>query len=132
MVVIFVSISQNLKHLMDSKGLSNYQLAKDLDVHPTSIANWLSGTSKPIKRMQVRIADYFGITVENLAGDELPEPGERKEKSPTTEGERSVGDIIDEVDIAFYGDYRELDDDDKETIRTMVQVMRDRRAKKQE
>lgn len=69
-----MGIAQNLKHLMDVKGISNYQLSKDLDVHATSVANWLSGSSKPIKRMQAKIADYFGITIQDLNGEELPEP----------------------------------------------------------
>lgn len=42
------------------------------------------------------------------------------------------GDILNDVDLAFYGDYRELDEDDKETVRDMVRVMRERRARKQE
>lgn len=51
------------------------------------------------------------------------------EKAPTGSGER---DILDEIDIAFYGEYKELTEDDKETVRDMVRVMRERRAKKQE
>jgi transcriptional regulator with XRE-family HTH domain len=50
-------------------------------------------------------------------------------KAPTISGER---DILDEIDIAFYGEYKELTEDDKETVRDMVRVMRERRAKKQE
>lgn len=50
-------------------------------------------------------------------------------KAPTVSGEH---DILDEIDIAFYGEYKELTEDDKETVRDMVRVMRERRAKKQE
>jgi len=35
---------------------------------------------------------------------------------------------LDEVDVAFYGDFKELDDDEKETVRDMVRLMRERRA----
>ncbi len=82
-----MAFAQNLNHLMQVKGLTNYQLSKDLDVHATSITNWLSDNSKPIKRMQVRLADYFGITIDELMGDELPEPGIKKEPAPNFEGE---------------------------------------------
>lgn len=41
-------------------------------------------------------------------------------------------DVLDEVDIAFYGEYKQLTEDDKDTIRDMVRIMRERRAKKQE
>ena len=39
---------------------------------------------------------------------------------------------LDQVDVAFYGDYKELDEKDKETVRDMVRIMRERRAVKQE
>ena len=45
-------------------------------------------------------------------------------------GERK--DVLDEVDIAFYNHFKELDEDQQETVRDMVKVMRERRSKKQE
>lgn len=54
--------------------------------------------------------------------------GPQKGKTPTVSGER---DILDEVDVAFYGDYKELSEDDKETLRAMARVMRERRAAQQ-
>ena len=68
----------------------------------------------------VRRAYAMMIAVDNDA---------KNERASTGFGER---DILDEVDIAFYGEYRELTEDDKETVRDMVRVMRERRAKKQE
>ena len=44
----------------------------------------------------------------------------------TENGERK--DVLDEVDIAFYGEYKELTEEDRATIRDMVSVMRKRRA----
>ena len=40
-------------------------------------------------------------------------------------------DILDEVDVAFYGDFKELDEEQKEAVRDMVRLMRERRAAKQ-
>ena len=54
----------------------------------------------------------------------------KTEKAPAVSGERN--DVLDEVDIAWYGDYKELDEDQKATVRDMIRVMRERRAKKQE
>ena len=36
--------------------------------------------------------------------------------------------VLDDVDIAFYGEYKELTEEDRATIRDMVSVMRKRRA----
>ena len=62
------------------------------------------------------IADALGVSIDFMLG---------KEKAPTEAGERID---MSEVDIAFYGDYKELSDDDQKTIRDMVRVMRERRA----
>ena len=37
-------------------------------------------------------------------------------------------DILDEVDVAFYGDFKELDEAQKEAVRDMVRLMRQRRS----
>ena len=83
-----MGVAQTLRVLMDKTGTTNYQLAKAIGAHATSVANWLSGTTTPIKRMQFKIADYFGVTVEYLLGEE-----EQKE-IPTAElGEDSYSDM---------------------------------------
>lgn len=66
-----------------------------------------------------KIAVYFGVTVDYLLGKE-------NKKAPTN-GER---DILDEVDVAFYGDFKELNDGEKETVRDMVRLMRQRKEKR--
>lgn len=40
-------------------------------------------------------------------------------------------DILDEIDIAFYGDYKALDDEQKEVLRDMARTMRRRREEKE-
>ena len=45
---------------------------------------------------------------------------EQTEKAPTESGER---DILDEVDLAFYGNYKELSEANKETLRAMARVL---------
>ena len=57
-----------------------------------------------------KIASYFGVSVATLLG--------------TAESE----DILDQVDVAFYGDFKELSDDEKEAVRDMVRLMRQRKA----
>lgn len=68
-----------------------------------------------------KFSTYFGVSVGYLLGEEA-------EKMPTKNG----GHIVDlnEVDFAFYGGYKELSEDDQETLRDMVRVMRERRKSK--
>lgn len=71
----------------------------------------------------VIIGAYLGISPDLIL------KGEETENAPAEGGK---GDMIDEVDLAFYGEYKELSEDDKEIVRGMVATMRQRRAKKQE
>lgn len=71
----------------------------------------------------VVIANYLGISVDLIL------TGEETKNAPAVSGK---GDVIDEVDMAFYGEYKELSEDDKEIVRDMVAAMRQRRGKKQE
>lgn len=65
-----------------------------------------------------KIASHFNVSVDFLLGNE---------KMPTESGEH---DILSEVDIAFYNGYKDLDEADKEVLRDMVRLMRQRRAGK--
>ena len=112
-----------VKSICRERKLPISRLEKDLGYANGYIGQLRKGTF-PNDRL-VEIAKYLNVATAYLLGEDT-------ENAPTTEDERSIGDLIDEVDIAFYGDYRELDNDDKETIRAMVQVMHARRTKKQE
>lgn len=71
-----------------------------------------------------KIAGYFGVSVGYLLGQEGSEP------VPTSQS-AGQGDILDDVDVAFYGDFKELDEEQKEAVRDMVRLMRQRREAKQ-
>ncbi len=110
-----------LKELCAEKGISTYKAATDIGLNRAVIAKWKTG-SQPSGTTALKLSEYFGVSVDYLLGKEAT-------KAPTVSGER---DILDDVDVAFYGEYKELGEDDKETIRSMVRVMRERRAKQQE
>ena len=112
---------QYVRDICKQRGIAISQLEKDCGFS-NGYLNPKKMTKLPYDRAQT-IAEYLGISAEVIL------TGEETEKAPTGSGER---DILDEIDIAFYGEYRELTEDDKETVRDMVRVMRERRAKKQE
>lgn len=70
----------------------------------------------------VVIAEYLGVSASLILTG-----GDDNKNAPTEASER---DILDEVDIAFYGDFKELTDDEKETVRDMVRLMRQRKEKR--
>ena len=67
-----MGFAQNLKYLMEHYGLTNYQLAKELNCSPSSVSNWLSEISRPQKRTVATIAAKFDVSVEALCGEGLP------------------------------------------------------------
>lgn len=61
-----MEFSQNLKKIMNEKGISNYRLAKMLDVHPTTIKNWLENNTQPKFEMIDKIANALDVNIEQL------------------------------------------------------------------
>lgn len=83
-----MGFSKNLCFLMAEKNVSKYRLAKDIDCSQSSVKNWRDGTVIPHPRARQKIADYFGITLSELDGDELPTlPEKGTKKAPGTNAE---------------------------------------------
>lgn len=55
-----------LKQLIDSKGISVSRLAKATGVPNTTIANWLAGQAPKNIEQVKKVADYFGISIDEL------------------------------------------------------------------
>ena len=72
----------------------------------------------------VVIAEYLGVSADLIL------TGEENKKELTVSGEPVID--MSDVDFAFYGGYKELSEDDQKVIRDMVQLMRERRATKQD
>lgn len=130
---------KRLRELCEESNMTVNELVRILNLSTGSPTAWKSGATPRQSTVQ-KIADYFHVSSDYLVGN-VSEPffyldNERilseinsypeTEKAPTDSGERK--DVLDEVDIAFYGEYKELTEEDRATIRDMVSVMRKRRA----
>jgi transcriptional regulator with XRE-family HTH domain len=65
-----MAFAEQLKRLMESRGLSQAALARELGVYDTNVKRWRSGTGIEIENVR-KIADYFGVDrewLERLAG----------------------------------------------------------------
>ena len=101
--------AENLKMYIERKGLTQLDVAKYMECSSSTVSDWCNGRKYPrVDKMQ-RLADWLGAQMSELT---------------------SKHDPLDDVDIAFYGDYKELSEDDNAVLRDMVAVMRARRAKK--
>ena len=101
--------------LCKQKGKSPNKAAEEIGLSNSIATKWKKTGATPGGETLNRIAASFGVSTDSLRG---------KEKAPAVSDER---DILDEVDIGFYNGFKELSEDDKDTIRDMVQLMRQRR-----
>lgn len=101
------------------RGISPSRAAIEAGLSKSTVTKWKNTPdAEPTGAALKKLSAYFGIPVSELLNEE-------SKKAPTENGER---DILDEVDIGFYQGYKELDEADKEVLRDMVRVMRERRA----
>jgi putative transcriptional regulator len=58
--------ARTLKRLRERRGLTQAQLAAQLDVHRVTIATWETGRYRPSVDMLLRLAKALGVTVTDL------------------------------------------------------------------
>ena len=61
-----VMVVFRLKELRESRGISQVRLAIELDLNQNSISRYESGEREADYRMLIRIADYFGVSIDYL------------------------------------------------------------------
>lgn len=106
------SLYESIMALCQQKDIRPGRLCDDLGISRGLITDLKMGRKKTVSAQTAqKIAAYFGVSVGYLLGEES-----------------APGDILDEVDVAFYGEYKELDDEEKEAVRDMVRLMRKRRT----
>ena len=114
-----MAFAQNFSYCLDQMGLSPYAFAQIIGVSNQGVLNWKKGVSIPYPKTQQKIANYFGITVEALMGDELPvlpPDGAKKALDPEIEGVMEDEDLKEAVEL--------LKKMDKETLRIFIKSAR--------
>lgn len=114
-ILVFFDILQTL---CDEKGIAMSALLDSVGMSRGNIARWKNGLV-PKSATKIKLANALGVDRSRLDDDQ-----EGKRESSGT-------DILDEIDIAFYGDYKALDDEQKEILRDMARTMRRRREEKE-
>lgn len=59
---------ERLIHLRKEKGLSQNAVAKEIKVAPRAYQNYEYGTAEPRLSTLIRIADFYGVSLDYLAG----------------------------------------------------------------
>ncbi len=109
------NLYETIQSLCASKGIRPGRLCDDLGLSRGLMTDLKMGRKKGISAQTAqKIAAYLGVSVACLLGEE----------------EAPREDLLDQVDVAFYGDFKELTKEDKDTIREMVRLMRERNSRR--
>lgn len=73
-----MNFSENLSRLRKEKGIKQEALANDMKVSRQTVSKWENGTAMPDLKKLTAIAEYFGITMDELLGFTSPS-GEKNE-----------------------------------------------------
>ncbi len=105
------NLYENIEALCTQRGIRPGRLCNELGLSRGLITDLKMGRKKSVNAETAqKIAAYFGISVGQLLGQE------------------DGGDILQQADVAFYGEFKELNDEEKKAVRDMVRLMRERRA----
>ena len=101
-----------IEALCQEKSIRPGRLCDELGLSRSLMTDLKMGRKKTVNAETAqKIAGFLGVSVGYLLGQET--------------------DVLDRVDVAFYGEYKELNEEEKETVRDMVRLMRERRAANQ-
>lgn len=106
-------------YLCEQKRVTPTRAAIDAGISKSLVTKWKANSTQiPSSEILKKLSTYFDIPISELLD-------EGNKKTPTVSGEPVID--MSDVDIAFYGGYKELSEDDQKVIRDMVRVMRERR-----
>ena len=104
------NLYENIMALCQQKGIRPGRLCDAVGLSRGLMTDMKMGRKKGVSAETAqKIAAYFGVSVGQLLGHE------------------EARDVLEEVDVAFYGDFKELNEEEKEAVRDMVRIMRQRR-----
>ena len=101
------TLYETIEELCTQKGIRPGRLCSELGLSRSLMTDLKMGRKKTLNAQTAqKIATYFGVSVGHLLGEK---------------------DVLSEVDVAFYGEYMELTEEQKATVRDMIRLMRARR-----
>ena len=92
------NLFDRIQSLCEEKGIRPGRLCNDLGISRSLMTDLKMGRKKTVNAETAqKIAGFLGVSVGYLLGQETDE-------------------LLDQVDVAFYGEYKELNDEEKETL----------------
>lgn len=108
------TLYERIAELCESKGIKGGKMCTDLKISKGLLTDLKMGRRTGISAVTAqKIADYFGVTVGYLLGqEEKPEPEKKQEAS------------LEGVDFALYGEVQDLTDAQKRDVLRFIQFIK--------
>ncbi|MDY5007954.1 helix-turn-helix domain-containing protein [Candidatus Allofournierella merdipullorum] len=109
------NLYETISSLCEEKGIKPGRMCNELGISRGAITDLKAGRKQSLSAETLsKIATYFGVSVDYLLG--------------SAQKEEPHADQIDlsDVELGFLGDYKELTEENKATVRDMVRLMRER------
>lgn len=101
-------MAENIKKLMNSRGIDRRKLSEDLNISYTTVSDWVNGKTYPrIDKIEI-MAEYFNVTKSQLVESANSEVNESK-------------DLDKMLDEAMSYDGKPMSESDREVIRAFLE-----------
>lgn len=107
-----------LKKLREEKGLKQSDLAKIFNISPSSIGMYETDKREPDDELKLKFAEYFNVSIDYLMG--ITDNRNSDKLSELKD---------DDIDIAFYEGYKDLENEDKEILRATLKNFLNKKKK---
>ena len=112
------SLHETIFNLCKEKGISGYRMCKDIGIQPSILTDLKSGRKKGLSADTAqKIADYFGVTVGFLLGNEERRASDSAETRVATD---------DDIKFALFGGDAEIPDEVYEDVKRYAAFLKEK------
>ena len=110
--------------LMQQNSLTNYALEQALKLPSSTVSRWKDNKGKPSYLVLIKLADYFGVSIDHLVGREKPEaPALGPDEQKLLDDYRAASDTVKgfiQADVQKYKDLQRSSAGSQSTQRRRV------------
>ena len=114
-----IAVGKNIAKLRQNRNMTQQQLAAALNVSHQAVSKWETGAALPDVQTLMALTGLFGITVEQLLNDEVPEDRlGAKPASPFDEPIQNIGNFVNNIVTGIFRPEKKEEPEDDEAPQT--------------
>lgn len=115
-------LGDKIKDLRKGKKLTQVQLAEEIGIAQSTLGMIEKNRTPAGRKTLVKLADFFGVTIDYLLSDEKTELNDKDKKSITKDLKILMDEFRDGTDGTAYYNGQELDNDDLVLIESAMKI----------